>query len=193
MGLFDKFKKKREEASVFVLLHLNARLQPIHRGEFFEDMFEEVFSQYDVGEIVGGGTLQEKTGEINSCDIEMDIKESKLEHFMAFLRKIDTIPKGSWVEIDEKKTEIGAAEGLGIYLNGTDLPEEVYSSCDINELIGEFDSALEGIGTRLSHWEGSRETALYFYGTGYEEMKTRIETVAKQNSLCEKCRIVRIA
>lgn len=37
MGLFDKFKSKGKQEIISVILHLNARLQPIHRGELFED------------------------------------------------------------------------------------------------------------------------------------------------------------
>lgn len=45
-------------------LELNVRLQPIHRGEIFEDLFEKVFSTYKIGEVEGAGTFQMATGEI---------------------------------------------------------------------------------------------------------------------------------
>ena len=47
-----------EKDIVNVTLELNARLQPLHRGEIFEDMFEEMFRRFGIGEITGAGTLQ---------------------------------------------------------------------------------------------------------------------------------------
>ena len=43
MGIIGRFKETQSVEMIPVVLHLNARLQPIHRGELFEDMLEEVF------------------------------------------------------------------------------------------------------------------------------------------------------
>lgn len=193
MGLFDKFKSKGKQEIIPVILHLNARLQPIHRGELFEDMFDKVLSENDMGEVVGGGTLQIPTGEISSCDIEFNVKEDKVEKFISFLHQIYIIPKGSNLKIKDKQIDVGCAEGLALYLNGTDLSAEVYQKCDVNELIEQLDNALDGIGIRLSYWEGNSETALYYYGKDYLAMKEKITLITKSHLLCEKCRIKQIA
>ena len=44
--------------TVYVELQLNARLQPIHRGEIFEDMFIEILEKYELGEVVGAGNVR---------------------------------------------------------------------------------------------------------------------------------------
>lgn len=191
MGLLNHLKSKKKDE--IVLLNLNARLQPMHRGEIFEDMFEEILSKYDIGEVIGGGTLQMPTGEIKCCDIEFSIHSDCLDKFISFIQKVTIIPKGSKLTIDNKEIEIGCAEGLALYLNGTDLPKEVYENSDINECIQLLDNALEGIAQRLSHWEGSKETALYFYGNDFEEMKEKVISITKTYPLCEKCRIEQIA
>ena len=148
----ESFAKKE---TVYVELELNARLQPIHRCEIFEDLFENVFKSYEIGEV---------TGEVEKCDIKMDIYKEKLNAFISYLQKIDIIPKGSTLFVNKEAMSIGSAEGMALYLNGTDLPVEVYQNNDVNELIALLDQALNNIAHRLSYWEGSAETALYYYG-----------------------------
>lgn len=84
-------------------------------------------------------------------------------------------------------------EGLAVYLNGTDLPSEVYASCDVNDLIKMLEKSLEHMGRFYSYWEGNRETALYFYGISFEEMKQKISGITDKYPLCEKCKIIRIS
>jgi hypothetical protein len=55
----------------------------------------------------------------------------------------------------------GITEGLAVYLNGTDLPDEVYVGGDVNELIAALLECLGAEGDMQSWWEGPRETALY--------------------------------
>ena len=63
-------------------LNLNSRLQPMHRHDL-EDALQEILEKINLGEVMGGGTLQNpQTGEIESCDIEIhlnDDKQDKLE------------------------------------------------------------------------------------------------------------------
>lgn len=181
-----------EKDTVNVILELNARLQPLHRGEIFEDMFEDMFSRFDIGEINGGGSLLMPSGEVEKCDIDMTIYKNKLTPFISLLKRIDIIPKGSKLIIDGEITEIGSAFGIAIYLNGTELSEEVYKNNDINQLIEELDKKLEGLAQRLSHWEGPEETALYYYGKDYIAMKKAVLPVLKSHPLCEKSRAVKI-
>lgn len=75
------------------------------------------------------------------------------------------------------KIEVGTLEGLAFYVNGTDLPDEIYESCDINHVIEQMESAMNGIGRFYSYWEGNEWTALYFYGGSFVEMKSKNRTV----------------
>ena len=43
---------------VELTVELNAKLQPIHRGEMFEEPLENVLIQANVGEVLGGGTVE---------------------------------------------------------------------------------------------------------------------------------------
>jgi hypothetical protein len=60
-----------------VIVRLNARLQPIHRGEWFEDPLADALAKRGYGEVTGGGTMQiQATGEIEFCDIELQVSSS---------------------------------------------------------------------------------------------------------------------
>ncbi|MBE6038088.1 MAG: hypothetical protein E7218_02640 [Anaerofustis stercorihominis] len=176
-----------------VLLKLNAKLLPMHRGMIFEDPIDDILKKNNIGEVTGGGTLTDKNGEVLECDIEFSISEDRIDDFVDFLDNIDIIPKGSSLVADGKEFAIGKAEGLALYLDGTTLPAKVYESYDINELIDLIDTSLVDIGERLSHWEGNTHTALYYYGRSFEEMKRMILQITERYPLCENCMIVQIA
>lgn len=160
-------------------LNLNSRLQPMHRHDL-EDALQEILEKEKLGEVMGGGTLQNpQTGEIISCDIEIhlnDDKQDSINRLVELVNKIG-IPKGSALlcMTPEFKIEVGTLEGLAYYGNGTELPDEVYKSCDINHVIEQMESAMESIGSFYSYWEGNEWTALYFYGISFAEMKQKIE------------------
>jgi len=182
------------EANMNLTLRLNARLQPKHRFEL-EDTLQEILTKEQCGEITGGGTAQNPNGEIIYCDIEVYLKSGSLdcvEWFVSLLNKIG-IPKGSVLQGEIPEIEVGTLEGLAYYSNGTDLPDEVYQTCDINYVIEQMEQAMDGIGRMYSYWEGNKYTALYFYGTSFLEMKKRIAPFIESYPLCQKCRIEQIA
>lgn len=177
-----------------VTIHLNARFQPKHRFEL-EDVLQDVLEQKKLGTVDGGGTLQSATGEIMSCDIEVMLKDTNQDTMSALCGILNRfgIPKGSQLIFTGQKTEIGLQEGLAIYLNGTDLPKEVYRTCDINYVIDRIDQLLADTGRMYSYWEGQKETALYYYGESCEKMLARIQPFLDTYPLLAKCRVSRIS
>ena len=93
------------------------------------------------------------------------------------------IPKGSVVKTGEKDFSVGSLEGLGLYLNGCDLPQEIYETSDVNELIGQLENSFGETGRLFSWRELNNFTALYFYGTLFDEMndKTSLQFRACRN------------
>ncbi|PEJ60520.1 hypothetical protein CN692_00045 [Bacillus sp. AFS002410] len=176
-------------------MQLNARLLPIDRGEFFEDPINEALESSKCGTTDGGGTMQQETGEIEFCDIEILLKDNKMENVDKLLQIIDRIdvPKGSLLLADGFEQSVGTLEGLSLYLNGTELSEEVYQNCDINYVIEKIDELLNGSGRFYSYWEGTEHTALYYYGISFEEMKQKMTSFLSEYPLCQKCRVEQIA
>lgn len=176
-----------------LILHLNARFQPKHRFEL-EDALQEILEQNKTGEITGGGTSLKENGEIGSCDIEINYADSGkgLEWLVNLLNAIG-IPKGSVLQGIEPPINVGTLEGLALYLNVTDLAEEIYRSCDVNYAIEQLEQAIGSIGHMYSYRELNEFTALYFYGTSFSEMKEKMLPFISDYPLCQKCRIEQIA
>ena len=196
-GLKKLFGKKEQDSKysledgLFVILYIKARLQPVHRGEMFEDPLDKILREHLNGEVTGGGSYFKENGEVEACDIEIYLKRESLNSFIEFIKRID-FPHGSHLQIDNEIIPIGSLDGMAIYLNGTDLPNEVYKQNDINDVYNELEKLLEGCGEIYSYRE-AEETALYIYGKDFEEMLDRIKGFLRTSPLCEKCRVVKIA
>lgn len=178
---------------LFVFAQLNARLQPLDRGEHFEDPLDEQLKNAGLGEVCGDGTQQCASGEILWCAVEIEASgPGTLDAIVRLFEELGA-PKGSLLKWDGQERPFGVAEGLALYLNGTDLPAEVYASCHGNEVYEEIENLLGGDGRILSHWQGPTETAVYLYGASYERMKTLIADFVASYPLCQRCRIEQIA
>lgn len=196
-NLFKKKAPKGEAPSQFVVAQLNARIQPMHRGDFFEDPLNEELQRASIGEVSGGGTMQSQNGEIAFCDIEIELTEYDHEAVNRIIEVLERLgaPKGSKLKIEAENREVsfGVSEGLAVYLNGTDLPDHVYQTCDSNFVYSEFDRLLEGEGRVLSYWQGPTETAFYLYGKSFEQMRAKVAKFVHTYPLCQKCRIEQVA
>lgn len=196
-GLKFGARKKPVEGEI-VIIRLNARLQPVQRGEHFEDPLSEVLSDIGVGEVTGGGT--QLTGDesgIGSCDVELSLTDASESALLAIIAALEELgaPKGSTliVEATGAETPFGAAEGLALFLNGTGLPDEVYAECDVNFVIAEADRLMGEAGKVKGHWEGSMDTVLYCYGPSFAAMREAIEPLLTSYPLCQKARVEQIA
>ena len=178
----------------FLGITLNARLRPLDRGRLYEDPLQEVLDDRLPGsDISGGGTLMAPGGEPLVCDLDVE-REGDPEAGLALV--IETLqnlgaPKGSKARPEEgEAVGFGTSEGLGVYLNGTDLPAQVYEESDVNELIGLLEAALGDSGSIHSYWEGPRETALYFYGPSAQRMRDLMRDVLGSHPLAQQSRLV---
>jgi hypothetical protein len=178
-------------------IQLNARLRPKDRHHYFGIPIKNRFEKIGFGSIIAAGTLTSKNGEIEYCDIAIETNQNALEcrdKLIKILNEIGT-PKGSKIFWNECREEIdvGSKEGLVLYLNGTDLSNEIYLKYSLNEVWREVDLLLQGIGRIMSYWSSQNEVALYLYGNSFEEMKKKITPFINQYPLCKKCRIEQIA
>ncbi len=192
--MFNLFKKKKP---ALVVATLNARLQPLDRGAI-EDALEDAMAKHGYGvRVVGGGTLMSSNGEVSQCDIEIELDDPSDATIKIVIGTLEAMlaPKGSHFFIPEQNRDIafGTKQGLGLYLNGTDLPDETYQNCDVNHVFAECQRLLEDIGTISSHWQGPQETALYMYGTSFAAMQEQLLPFLQSYPLCRQCRVEQIA
>ncbi len=155
-------------------VRINARLQPVHRGDRFEDPLAFLLERSFPGSAVtGGGTLVSGEGEPLSCAIEAHVvgDRTAIEGAVVELLEAQGAPRGSSLAIDHGDARIfGSTDGLALYLDGTGLPPEVYAVNDVNELLDRIHIALAETGALQSFWEGPTDTALYLYGPSVAAM-----------------------
>ncbi len=176
-----------------IYVTLKARLLPLDRGEHFEDPLLDILEQRGCkAEITGGGTLMQAGGEPSICDIDLSVEGDATSALRLIIEALDGLgaPVGSTARVgDGEPVAFGTTEGLGIYLNGTDLPHDVYATSDVNELIAQLHDRLDAAGKMLSHWQGPTETALYFYGPSAQRMRELMADVLATYPLAQTCRI----
>lgn len=199
-----KFLRKKNPANerpdnrILIIAQLNARVQPVDRGEYFEDPLNEVLQSSELGEVTGGGTqLADEPDGIEYCDVEIVVNDASHATVNKIIETLEQLgaPKGSLLKFSSEAADIpfGKLEGMALFLNGTDLPAEVYAASDVNQIITRCDELLEGIGSFRGYWEGSRETALYFYGDSFDAMKSAVADFIESDPGCELTRVVQIA
>jgi len=189
---------KSKPQPVFAYAQINAKIMPMDRGEQFEDPLMEAFEKNGYGAVTGGGTQITGDGEIDYCGIDIDLFDvPKGVSFVCQFLSEHGAPKDSKLdyEVDGKKVNVpfGSLEGLAVYLNGTDLPDEVYQQCDVNVIVDEINRLLTDHGAMFGHWQGPKETALYLYGDSADEMRHLISGFMAEYPLCQKARVVKIA
>jgi hypothetical protein len=177
-----------------IYVNLNARLQPLDRGDRFEDPLVDLLEKkIRKLSVTGGGTLMEAGGEPSKCDIDLTFKGNADEALQLIIGTLTSLgaPIGSTARIGGKDTAVpfGSTEGIGVYLNGTDLPDEVYRTSDVNELIARLREGLGDAGDMYSYWQGPTETALYFYGPSANRMRERMSVVLQTHPLAQRCRV----
>lgn len=195
----SKSEPHKEENQEFIIITLNDKIQPIDRGDFYEDPLDEFIKQKQIGEITGGGTMQAENGEIEFVDIEIQLNhgvdsKNASETILEFL-KTKNPPKNSKLKIESTNEDIpfGTSEGLGIYLDGQNLEPETYEKCDSNFVVSEIKRLIGDESEIVRFWEFPEKTALYFYGKSYEEMKEQIKNFVNEYPLCKNAEIKQIA
>lgn len=193
MGLF---KRGKRGSTTMIDVRLDARLRPMDRGERFEDPLDEVLrAQTPGGRVTGGGTMLSAEGEPLWCDIDVEWPgdaDPDLELIASALTRMGA-PRGSRITVgDGEPVPFGELEGVGFYINGTDLPPEVYATSDVNELISTLLAAMGSDGDMYSFWEGPTETALYLYGPSAAVIEEKVAPVVATVPLAAQARVVRL-
>ena len=183
----------------FITVQLNDRIGPIDRGLTYEDPLDDFLKRNAYGQVVGGGTFQNKSGEIVGCDIQIELSSNgnnkpSIHNILDMFVELGA-PKGSKLifEDSQKEIEFGHLEGIAIYIDGKNLPESVYAESDINYVIAELNQILGYNGIASRNWQSSEWTALYYYGESFSEMTKRIDAFLKTYPLCEGAKVEQIS
>lgn len=188
-------KAPGKAAPIAVTITLTEPLQPLDRGERYEDPLFELLEAGGLGGPGdGGGTLCNKDGEIQEADFDVEITSlAALSVIRRFLAETGAA-KGSTLQYEhggaQVEVPVGITEGLAIYLDGVSLPKEVYTPTCLEELFTQLSAALGDDLDYRGSWQGPRETALYFYGLDAEQLLAKVEPVLRAAPLAQNARVV---
>jgi hypothetical protein len=173
-----------------VIARLYEHIEPLNRGQRYEDPLDGALRSASLGEVTGGGSQLGHLGEIEFADIE--IRVAKLDEALPLI--IDTLersgaPIGSeLIWPDGETRQFGAQQSVAVYLDGTSLPDEVYANMDFDDLIDRL-SAAAGTDSYHGYWQGPQETGLFFFGPDAEGIFTRLEPLLRQMPIGQNARV----
>jgi hypothetical protein len=173
--------------------------EPIHkvyRVTKYEIPLASALGAHGAGEITGVNSLMSRELEIERVEFEMLLNDAdKSVEMVKLVLEQAGAPAGSELRFSrEEKDEIirfGRKEGLAVYLDGINLPDEVYDTCSCDGLAALISNALASVeGEIFGSWVGRSETAIYLYSPNAENMFSILEPILSGYPLCQNARIV---
>jgi hypothetical protein len=176
-----------------VVARFYEHIEPIDRGERYEDRLQTVLDETNVGRVAGGGSQLNELGAIDYADVEIELRDldDALRIVGEALEKSGA-PQGSeliLVKDDRVLRKIGSNQCLAIYLDGVSLPDDVYATLDFDGVVGEIG---ESAGPDSYHgcWQGPEETGIFFFGSDAEGMFARVQPVLRRLPIGQNARVV---
>lgn len=171
-------------------------IQPIARGERYEDPLQDALQKAGLGEVDGGGSQLSETGEITF--IELAIYLADLDgalHLTKNTLEAAGAPEGSeFIFVSETArpaAPFGRMQSIAVYLDGINLPDQVYAELDFEAVLAEIEAALAQPSPALHDtWTGNEETGLYFFVSSAEDAFARAEPALHRIPICQNARVV---
>ena len=177
--------------SQLIIARLYEHLEPIDRGERYEDPLQAVLEAAGLGRVTGGGSQLNESGGIDFVELELELDnlDDALTTTISALEAAGA-PAGSEILQDGAVLrEFGTAQCLAIFLDGVSLPDEVYADLDFDDVIAQLGDAA-GPDSFRGFWQGPEETGLYFFGADAETMFRRTEPVLGALDIGQNARVV---
>jgi hypothetical protein len=174
------------------------RIMPEDAEGLFEQPLADELARLALGEVTGAGTALLPNGELNGTGIDLEITDltKGIPAITAFLSKHGA-PKGSTLKYEqddaERVVQFGTFEGVGLYINATDLDDKIYKAHPFDKFIEKVNAALGKTGRVACDHHMEEESALYIYGPSAEAMTQALTPFRKAHPMCEKSRLAQIA
>ena len=176
-----------------VIARVYEHIEPIDRGDRYEDPLQAVLEPANIGRVTGGGSQLNEFGGIEYAEVEIELAnlDGAVGVVVDALEKAGA-PQGSEL-IDATDSRVlrqfGTQQCLAIFLDGTTLPDQVYAELDFEAVVSELGAAA-GDGSRRGFWQGPAETGLFFFGSDAEAMFARVEPVLRRLPIGQNARVV---
>jgi len=183
-----------EQYPFFVVANIDECIQPIDRGERYEDPLTAVLQERGLGEITGGGSQLDENFMIESVDIDMSLLnlDEALSLVKSTLVKLGA-PIGSTVSYERDgesiREPIGDNECLGIYLDGVGLPDEVYAELDFDQFYEKLGSDLKAVGELRNIRQADEETGLFVFGPSADAIFAALQAIPDKAPILQNARI----
>jgi len=177
-----------------VIARIPEYIEPMDRGDRYEDPLDEKLKEAGLGEVTGGGSQLDENFKIRFVDLEICLSnlDSAITLCTTVLEACGA-PKGSQFihgeEPNETKTGFGKTEGAALILDGVNLPQEVYEKYGIDELLDALKPVLDnGVGELHGCNTLNETTELYFYGPSADRILQAIAPIQAAFPLCQNSR-----
>ena len=175
-----------------VIARFYEHIEPIDRGRY-EDPLQEALEKANAGQVTGGGSQLNELGGIEYAEVEIELTnmDGAVSTVTQTLEKAGA-PKGSELIAAEDGRVLqtfGRNECLAIYLDGVNLPDEVYANLDFDAIVTEIGTAA-GPDSFHGFSQGNEETGLFFFGASADDMFARVEPVLRQLPIGQNARVV---
>ena len=170
-----------------VLARVYEHIEPIDRGDRYEDPLQAVLEPAGIGRVTGGGSQLNELGGIAFADVEIELAnlDDALRVVVEALEKAGA-PQGSELidPADERVLrQFGTQQCMAIFFDGATLPDEVYANLD-------FDAVVADIGAAAGVWQGAQDTGVFFFGPDAEAMFARVEPILRRLPIGQNARVV---
>jgi len=176
-----------------VLARVYEHIEPIDRGERYEDPLDETLTKHAVGRVTGGGSQLDELGAITFADIEIELADlDGAVQVVAEALDAAGAPQGSELLLASEERvlrEFGTLQCLAVFLDGTSLPGEVYAELDFDAVVEELGAAA-GDGSFRGFWQGPEETGLFFFGPDADAMFAQVEPALRRLPIGQNARVV---
>jgi hypothetical protein len=176
-----------------VVARLYEHIEPIDRGDRYEDPLQSVLETKNVGRVTGGGSQLNELGGVDFADVEIELANlDDAVRVVCEALEESGAPQGSElidIQDDRVLREFGKQQCLAIYLDGTSLPKEVYANLDFEQVVEEIGTAA-GPNSYRGFWQGPEETGVFYFGPDAEDMFARVEPVLRKLPIGQNARVV---
>ena len=176
-----------------VVARVYEHIEPIDRGDRYEDPLHATLEKSGIGRVTGGGSQLNELGGIAHADIEIELANVD-EALRVVVEALEAAgaPQGSeLIQTSDGRVlrEFGKLQCLAIYLDGVSLPDEVYADLDFDAVVAAIGAAA-GNDSYRGFWQGPEESGLFFFGPDAEAMFARVEPVLRGVPIGQNARVV---
>jgi hypothetical protein len=180
-----------------VVARIDEYIEPIDRGDRYEDPLAKVLEKSELGEVTGGGSQLDDEYKIAFVEIELQL--ANLDEALSLTKQTLNqlgAPIGSQLEFERDgklcNEPIGNLECLGIYLDGVGLPNDVYANLDFSAVLEQLHLELKtaSAGEPRGIRQGNEETGVFVFGPSADKIYSVVQSLPAKIPIFQNARIV---